>query len=202
MRLAVARYRIPPPHAALLSDISLSKIDYPKDSDVIEDFECTQTQSNTYSMKLIQPTIKALSVAKKTQLRMNQHGLLSIQLMIKNENGTKFGMIWLTILQESPVSSIFFCFPWKRIPWTSTLTMIDDRAFLLKQLLNPPTMCLELKSPFGFKCFILASKKVLRNWLDINGYEQIQFNFRHFVLCLYLLRQIINESNTHYNKRS
>ena len=75
------------------------QVDYPKDSDeVFESFECSQTQSNlyvarilsfvanltanSYKLSVIQPTVKALAVASKTQVRVNQRGVLSMQHMV------------------------------------------------------------------------------------------------------------------------
>jgi len=61
------------------------QVDYPKDSDeVFESFECTQTQENFYKLSVIQPTVKALGIASKTQVRMNQRGVLSLQHMISD----------------------------------------------------------------------------------------------------------------------
>jgi len=62
------------------------QVDYPKDSQVFERFECQQTQSNNYKLKLLQPWIKALQHAEKTLLRMNQDGVLNLQHMIKTED--------------------------------------------------------------------------------------------------------------------
>ena|SRR5690554_5522243 len=62
------------------------QVDYPKDSEVFESFECEVTQANTYRLSLLQPAVKALALSHKTQLRMNQVGILSLQHLIKNED--------------------------------------------------------------------------------------------------------------------
>jgi len=61
------------------------QVDYPKDSEVFETFECTTTETHSYKLSLLQPAVKALSLATKTQLRINEVGLLSLQHMIKSE---------------------------------------------------------------------------------------------------------------------
>ncbi len=61
-------------------------MDYPKESEVFEGFDCAETQSHNYKLSLLQPAVKALSISHKTQLRMNQVGVLSLQHMIKNED--------------------------------------------------------------------------------------------------------------------
>lgn len=75
------------------------QIDYPKEQ--FETFECEQTQSNNYKLSLIQPAVKALTVANKTQIRMNETGVLSFQHMIKND--TKFTFVDFFIAPEDEV---------------------------------------------------------------------------------------------------
>jgi len=62
------------------------QVDYPRDSEVFEKFECQQTQSNNYKLKFLQPSIKALQHAEKTQMRVNQTGILNLQHMIRTED--------------------------------------------------------------------------------------------------------------------
>lgn len=64
------------------------KVDCPSDSEVIESFECTQTQANRYKFSILKPSVKALQVASKTQLRTNVDGALSLQHMVKVEDGS------------------------------------------------------------------------------------------------------------------
>jgi cell cycle checkpoint protein len=63
------------------------EVDYPKDSEVFEVFQCSETQQFMYKMKFLQMSVKALAVAKKTQIRINQQGLLSLQHMITTDDG-------------------------------------------------------------------------------------------------------------------
>jgi cell cycle checkpoint protein len=63
------------------------QVDYPKDSEVFEVYECQQIQEFVYKMKILQPCIKALANAKKTLIRINQDGLLAFQHMIQAEDG-------------------------------------------------------------------------------------------------------------------
>jgi len=62
------------------------QVDYPKDSEVFELFDCETTCSFNYKLSLLQPAVKALALSHKTQLRINQVGVLAIQHMIKDED--------------------------------------------------------------------------------------------------------------------
>ncbi|ESO05208.1 hypothetical protein HELRODRAFT_156866 [Helobdella robusta] len=57
--------------------------DYPKDSDMIEEFSVIQHQVIRYKMSLIRPFSKALLVSTRTSLRTDDKGFLSMQFMIK-----------------------------------------------------------------------------------------------------------------------
>ena len=61
--------------------------EYPKDSDMVESFECTKTQVNKYKLTLLKPSIKALLQSTKISIRMDNRGFLSLQYMIKTEDG-------------------------------------------------------------------------------------------------------------------
>lgn len=61
--------------------------EYPKDSDMVESFECTKTQINKYKLTLLKPSIKALLQSTKISIRMDDRGFLSLQYMIKTEDG-------------------------------------------------------------------------------------------------------------------
>uniref|UniRef100_UPI00398EBFEC cell cycle checkpoint protein RAD1 n=1 Tax=Pristiophorus japonicus TaxID=55135 RepID=UPI00398EBFEC len=61
--------------------------DYPKDSDMIEAFHCSQAQSNRYKISLLKPSTKALALSSKVSLRTDNRGFLSLQYMIRNEDG-------------------------------------------------------------------------------------------------------------------
>ncbi|XP_053304109.1 cell cycle checkpoint protein RAD1 [Spea bombifrons] len=62
-------------------------LDYPKDSDLIEAFQCSQTQTNRYKISLIKPSTKALALSCKVSIRTDNRGFLSLQYMIRNEDG-------------------------------------------------------------------------------------------------------------------
>ncbi|KAJ7335064.1 hypothetical protein JRQ81_013005 [Phrynocephalus forsythii] len=62
-------------------------LDYPKDSDLIEAFHCNQTQTNRYKIALIKPSVKALALSCKVSVRTDNRGFLSLQYMIRNEDG-------------------------------------------------------------------------------------------------------------------
>lgn len=61
---------------------TLCQMDYPKENDVIESFQCEQIQFNCYRLTLVLPSVKALALSKKTSLRTNKRGVLSMQYMI------------------------------------------------------------------------------------------------------------------------
>ncbi|XP_043926121.1 cell cycle checkpoint protein RAD1 [Protopterus annectens] len=61
--------------------------DYPKDSDMMEAFHCTQTQINKYKISLLKPSTKALALSCKVSIRTDNRGFLSLQYMIRNEDG-------------------------------------------------------------------------------------------------------------------
>lgn len=81
-----------PPYFRLSTDSSDSscQVDYPNDSQVFELFECSRTIEFGYKMKHLHPCIKTLSISKKTQIRVNSEGLLSMQHMICEDGNTTF----------------------------------------------------------------------------------------------------------------
>lgn len=64
-----------------------SHLDYPKDSDLVESFQCNQTEVNRYKISLLKPSTKALVLSCKVSIRTDNRGFLSLQYMIKNEDG-------------------------------------------------------------------------------------------------------------------
>ncbi|XP_063556890.1 cell cycle checkpoint protein RAD1 isoform X3 [Gorilla gorilla gorilla] len=64
-----------------------SHLDYPKDSDLMEAFHCNQTQVNRYKISLLKPSTKALVLSCKVSIRTDNRGFLSLQYMIRNEDG-------------------------------------------------------------------------------------------------------------------
>lgn len=64
------------------------EVDYPRESEVFEVFECDNFCEFRYKMKHLTPCAKALSVAQKSQIRINEHGLLTMQHRIQNEDSS------------------------------------------------------------------------------------------------------------------
>ncbi|XP_076473064.1 cell cycle checkpoint protein RAD1-like isoform X1 [Babylonia areolata] len=60
---------------------------FSKDSDMVEAFQCTQTQSNRYKMQLLRPSSKALALSARISIRTDARGFLSLQYMIRNDDG-------------------------------------------------------------------------------------------------------------------
>ncbi|KAF3848999.1 hypothetical protein F7725_015496 [Dissostichus mawsoni] len=61
--------------------------DYPKDSDMMELFKCTTTQTNRYKMSLLKPSTKALALSCKVSVRTDSRGFLSLQYLVRNDDG-------------------------------------------------------------------------------------------------------------------
>ncbi|NXY87705.1 RAD1 protein, partial [Alcedo cyanopectus] len=62
-------------------------LDYPRDSDLMEAFHCNQTQTNRYKISLLKPSTKALAISCKVSIRTDAQGFLSLQYMIRNDDG-------------------------------------------------------------------------------------------------------------------
>eukprot|EP00727_Mastigamoeba_balamuthi_P011849 m51a1_g7287 Cell cycle checkpoint protein rad1 (361) ;mRNA; r:45001-46210 len=76
------------PYFRLSSDgvCGTCEIEYSKDSEVFERFRCSRTQVTRYRLSALQPTVRALAVARKTKLSVNAEGMLSMQHMIQTED--------------------------------------------------------------------------------------------------------------------
>ncbi|XP_026153938.1 cell cycle checkpoint protein RAD1 [Mastacembelus armatus] len=61
--------------------------DYPKDSDMMELFQCTKTQISRYKMSLLKPSTKALALSCKVSVRIDSRGFLSLQYLVRNDDG-------------------------------------------------------------------------------------------------------------------
>uniref|UniRef100_A0A3Q1CF03 RAD1 homolog (S. pombe) n=1 Tax=Amphiprion ocellaris TaxID=80972 RepID=A0A3Q1CF03_AMPOC len=61
--------------------------DYSKDSDMMELFRCTKTQTNRYKMSLLKPSTKALALSCKVSVRTDSRGFLSLQYLVRNDDG-------------------------------------------------------------------------------------------------------------------
>lgn len=60
---------------------------FSKESDMVEAFQCMQTQSNRYKMQLLRPSSKALALSTRISIRTDARGFLSLQYMIRNDDG-------------------------------------------------------------------------------------------------------------------
>ncbi|CAL1538335.1 unnamed protein product [Lymnaea stagnalis] len=58
---------------------------FPKDSEMVESFQCTQTQTNRYKISLLKPTVKALTLSTRISIRTDSRGFLSLQYMLRIE---------------------------------------------------------------------------------------------------------------------
>ncbi|KRX70317.1 Cell cycle checkpoint protein RAD1 [Trichinella sp. T6] len=58
------------------------KTEFPRNSDVIEIFSCNESQHRKFRMSLLKPAVKALQLANKVSIRLDNKGFLSIQYMI------------------------------------------------------------------------------------------------------------------------
>ncbi|RVE65903.1 hypothetical protein OJAV_G00121390 [Oryzias javanicus] len=61
--------------------------DYSKDSDMMEMFRCTKMQTNRYKVSLLKPSTKALALSCKVSVRTDNRGFLSLQYLIRNDDG-------------------------------------------------------------------------------------------------------------------
>lgn len=76
------------PHFRLstFGSYGINHTDIPRDSDMVENFSCTQTMTQRYKLALLRPSIKPLSVAQKVSVRTDDRGFLCLQFMIKTED--------------------------------------------------------------------------------------------------------------------
>lgn len=77
-----------------------TQIDYPKDSEMIEVFECTKTLVNRYKLVLLKPCSRALNCSSKVSLRIDQRGFLSLQCMILTEDRQPCFVEFLCVPEE------------------------------------------------------------------------------------------------------
>jgi len=82
-----------------VSAVGSFEVEYPKDSDLFEHFQCSARQENRYKLALLQPCFKALANASRTQIRTNSQGVLSFQHMLKVED--QIGFVDFFMVPES-----------------------------------------------------------------------------------------------------
>ncbi len=54
-------------------------VEWPRDSPLLEAFECQATHAHSYRLTLLAPCVRALAASAKTQLQVNAEGVLLIQ---------------------------------------------------------------------------------------------------------------------------
>lgn len=67
--------------------IRSAQVEFRDNPDVIELLQCKKPQIYRYRTSLLQSCTKALAMAAKVMLRMNERGFLSLQFMIPAETG-------------------------------------------------------------------------------------------------------------------
>jgi cell cycle checkpoint protein len=67
-----------------------TKIDIPKNSDMIETFQCTTLATSRYKLSHVKPSAKSLAISQKVSIRTDDRGLLCFQYMIPADNHTCF----------------------------------------------------------------------------------------------------------------
>ncbi|KAI8918707.1 repair protein Rad1/Rec1/Rad17-domain-containing protein [Entophlyctis helioformis] len=60
-----------------------STLEYPRDTQVLESFHCSELSTNKYKFSMLQPCMRALAMSNKTSVRVNAKGILSLQFMIQ-----------------------------------------------------------------------------------------------------------------------
>ena len=80
------------------------EVEFSRDSATIQDFKSSETQTLYYKLKYLQPAIKSLSIAKKTQIRINQAGTMSLMHLIEPEDGQAFFIDFTLLQTDDPVS--------------------------------------------------------------------------------------------------
>ena len=58
-------------------------MDYPKDTDVLEAFECKAMMQQSYKFSQIQHCLKALHASTKVSIRTNERGFMQVQVSCK-----------------------------------------------------------------------------------------------------------------------
>lgn len=90
------------PHFRLKAQGSgtMCQVDYPEDCEVFESFECTRAIKKDFKMKLLQPCLKALALAKRTQVRMNEVCLM-LSRPLSSSSACCLSNIWFPLLMDN-----------------------------------------------------------------------------------------------------
>ncbi|XP_067015316.1 cell cycle checkpoint protein RAD1 [Anabrus simplex] len=67
-----------------------TKVDIPKDSDMIESFQCSTLATSRYRYSHVKPSSKPLSVSTKVSIRTDEQGLLCFQYMVQVDRNISF----------------------------------------------------------------------------------------------------------------
>eukprot|EP01090_Pellita_catalonica_P008684 TRINITY_DN19770_c0_g1_i1.p1 TRINITY_DN19770_c0_g1~~TRINITY_DN19770_c0_g1_i1.p1 ORF type:complete len:323 (-),score=55.84 TRINITY_DN19770_c0_g1_i1:42-1010(-) len=80
-----------PPHFRLASQTQSGslQVDYPRNSEVFEAFECVKTNKAYYKMRLFKPIVRALANATRTQIRMNINAMLEVTHVYNSDRNGK-----------------------------------------------------------------------------------------------------------------
>jgi cell cycle checkpoint protein len=76
-------------------------VDYPNITDVMETFECREEHTNSYRLSLLKSSIKALVQSSKVSIRTDSRGFLSLQFLIKSDDGQVSFVDYLCAPQEA-----------------------------------------------------------------------------------------------------
>lgn len=76
------------------------QVDYPKESEMFQEFSVQGPQTIKYKLQLLNPVVHSLSQATRTKIRINQIGLLFIQHMIKCDDGKTVAFVDFFVLPE------------------------------------------------------------------------------------------------------
>ncbi|KRZ18164.1 Cell cycle checkpoint protein RAD1 [Trichinella zimbabwensis] len=79
------------------------KTEFPRNSDVIEIFSCSESQHRKFRMNLLKSAVKALQLANKVSIRLDNKGFLSIQYMIDFNGETSFIEFFCAPEECSPI---------------------------------------------------------------------------------------------------
>ena len=76
------------PHMQLSSsgDHGSCAISFPSDCESFDEYICRELRTEVYKTQWMQCIFKALGLSEKTCLRMNSSGMLSVQLMIRDDS--------------------------------------------------------------------------------------------------------------------
>ncbi|KXS12669.1 Rad1-domain-containing protein [Gonapodya prolifera JEL478] len=60
-----------------------AEIEYPKNTDIMESFSCQERSLFSYKLSLLQPSLKALAMSSRIQIKTNSRGFVSMQHLVQ-----------------------------------------------------------------------------------------------------------------------